>query len=139
MRPDHDTLFIEFSYTISKRGTCPRLRVGAVIAKDGEIISTGYNGAPKGIPHCDDVGCIIRNNHCIRSAHAEANAVQFAGKRAKGATIYCTHFSCIFCAHAIINAGIFRAIYADEYVVDNVAVEFFELAGVEIVRPNLSS
>lgn len=90
-RPSWDKLFLNVARTISKRATCPRASVGAVIVKDNHIVSCGYNGAPAGEPHCVDVGCEIAGNHCQRAIHAETNAVAWAariGISVNGATLY---------------------------------------------------
>lgn len=79
-RPDWNTYFINIAKEVAKRSTCPRASVGAVIVKDNRILSTGYNGAPPGEPHCTDVGCLMENNHCERTIHAETNAVAQAAK-----------------------------------------------------------
>lgn len=102
------------------RGTCPRKKVGAVIAIDGRIIATGYNGSPKGEPHCTDVGCEIDpiTQGCIRATHAEVNAIQDAIERGislVGATMYTTYSPCLACAGAIIRAGITEVVYYHPY------------------------
>lgn len=103
--------------------TCPRLNAGAVIVKDKRIISTGYNGAPTGLSHCTDIGCLMVNDHCIRTVHAEANAILWAGvKNTTGATLYVTHTSCHRCILLIINARINRVVYADDYGTSNIGL-----------------
>lgn len=90
-RPNWDDYFLNIAREVSKRSTCLRASVGAVIAKDNRILSTGYNGAPPGEPHCSEVGCLIENNHCERTIHAETNAVAQAAKfgvSVDGATLY---------------------------------------------------
>lgn len=90
-RPSWDDYFLNIAKEVSKRSTCPRASVGAVIVKDHRILSTGYNGAPPGEPHCTDVGCLMENNHCERTIHAETNAVAQAarfGVLINGATLY---------------------------------------------------
>ena len=91
IRPDWDLYFIRIAKEVASRSTCPRAMVGAVIVKDNTIISTGYNGAPAGEPHCTDKGCIIENDHCVRVVHAEINALLYAlknGASVEGATLY---------------------------------------------------
>lgn len=91
-RPDWDTYFIRIAKEISTRATCPRAAVGAVIVTDNRILSTGYNGAPAGEPHCDDVGCNVKNDHCTRAVHAETNAIAIAAKYGislEGSILYC--------------------------------------------------
>lgn len=90
-RPDWDLYFIRIAKEIASRSTCPRAAVGAVVVRDNRIISTGYNGAPAGKPHCEDVGCLMIDGHCKRAIHAETNALALAaryGIRLEGATLY---------------------------------------------------
>ncbi len=92
IRPDWDLYFIRIAKEVSSRSTCPRAAVGAIIVKDNRIISTGYNGAPAGEPHCTDIGCDMIDGHCKRTIHAEANALDIAassvGMAVVGATLY---------------------------------------------------
>jgi dCMP deaminase len=110
---------MEIANVVAKRGTCNRADVGAVIAREGRIISTGYVGAPAGQPHCTDVGCEIGNHKgCTRTIHAEVNAIVFAarfGIATDGGTIYSLLCPCYDCAKAIVNAGIVRLVYHLEY------------------------
>ena len=110
-----DKYFMEMADVVSKRATCPRKHVGAIIVKDKDIISTGYNGAPKKLEQCDEVGCLMKDGHCIRVIHAEMNALLQAGKEAKGATLYCTCLPCEICFKLCIQAGIKKIIYSEEY------------------------
>lgn len=113
MRPTRDHILMEVARVFATRGTCDKAYVGAVIARDSHVISTGYNGSPSGMPHCLDVGCQIENDHCVRTSHAEANAIAFAAKEGlstKGASLYCTHVPCPTCIKLIINAGIVRVV-----------------------------
>lgn len=116
-RPDWDNYFLELARLVSKRSTCLRRKVGAVVVKDKHILSTGYNGAPKKITHCDKAGCVrIRlkipsgqRHELCRGLHAEQNAIIQAalyGTSLNGATLYCTNLPCSICAKMIINAGI---------------------------------
>jgi len=117
-RPDWDTYFIRIAKEVASRSTCPRASVGAVIVKDNRILSTGYNGAPAGEPHCVDVGCLMENDHCLRTIHAETNAIAFAAKYGislDGATMYVTDALgrkptpvCHKCSQLIKVAGIAR-------------------------------
>lgn len=143
-RPDTDPYFMEIAHVVAKRSTCLRNIVGAVIVKDKRIISTGYNGAPRNLEHCLDIGCIrIKQNiesgtrhETCRAVHAEQNAIIQAalhGMSTDGATLYCTHQPCILCAKMMINANIKRVVYAVSYP-DSVALEFFDAAGVEVVE-----
>jgi dCMP deaminase len=122
---------------ISGRGTCERAFVGAVIAKEGRIISTGYVGAPAGLPHCTDVGDEIgADGGCTRTVHAEANAIAFAaraGTSTDGAELYCTHSPCLKCAQLIINAGIER-VYFENYYRDLAGLALLDAAGIGILE-----
>jgi dCMP deaminase len=110
----HD-YFMKICGIVSERATCPRKSVGAIIVKDNRIISTGYNGAPKGVQHCNEVGCKIVNNHCVRVVHAEMNALLFAGKEAEDATLYCTCLPCEICMKLAIQSGIKKIYYKEDY------------------------
>lgn len=114
-RKSWDAHFLSIAKAASEMSTCPRASVGAVIVKYNREIATGFNGAAKGESHCTDVGCLTIHDHCIRTIHAEANAIMHAGERGHGATIYVTHAPCYYCAGLIINAGIIRIVYAQDY------------------------
>ncbi len=127
---------MQIARTVATRATCPRASVGAVITRDHRILTTGYNGAPRGVPHCLDVGCLLVNEHCQRATHAEANAVVQAalhGVGTVGATAYCTHSPCGSCTKLLISAGIERIVYETSYL-DTVASELLEEAGILIER-----
>lgn len=116
-RPDWDTYFMSIAFAVSARATCPRASVGAVIVRDNRIISTGYNGAPAGEPHCTDVGCLMVDGHCQRTIHAESNAVAAAarfGLPTGGATLYIWSgpvvASCDRCNQIMKAAGIIRIV-----------------------------
>jgi len=135
-RPSWDEYFMGIAFEVAKRSTCLRAQVGAIIVRDKRILTTGYNGAPTGLPHCTEVGCLIVNGHCVRTLHAEQNAIIQAalhGVSVQGGTMYVTHQPCLTCAKMIINAGIKRVVYGGEYP-DELAVSFFEQAGVELVH-----
>lgn len=122
------------TFQVAKRSTCDRARVGSIIVKERRILTTGYNGAPAGLPHCDEVGHLMIDNHCVRTLHAEQNAIIQAalhGVSVAGSTIYVTHQPCLTCAKMIINAGIKRVVYAGHYPDEN-AVAFLTEAGVEL-------
>lgn len=112
MRIERRDLMLSISRLVGQRGTCPRARVGCVIELNGRILSTGYNGSPPGEPHCDDINCLMVDNHCVRTTHAEANAIAFAarhGIRLDGATLYTTGWSkgcCPTCTKLALSAGI---------------------------------
>lgn len=126
MRKSWDRYFSDLAYSVSERATCTRRRVGAVIVKNNRIISTGYNGAPRNLPHCIDEQCQLINGHCNRCVHAEANAIiEAAPFERDGSTIYITDFPCENCAKLILNSGIIRVVYEREY---NVQTDWFELA-----------
>lgn len=97
----------------SNRGTCPKKQVGAaVLSVGGRLIATGYNGAPPGEPHCVDHGCILNHaGDCVRSVHAEANALTLAGVRSRGGVLFSTHYPCPDCARLAVEAGVSRVIY----------------------------
>ncbi|ABZ83482.1 come operon protein 2 [Heliomicrobium modesticaldum Ice1] len=116
MRKDWDSYFIDIAFAVSSRSTCPRRSVGAVIVKDKRIKGTGYNGSPAGLPHCTDAGCCMWNNHCVRTIHAEVNAImECSPEERKGATIYVTDRPCAECAKVIISSGIRRVVFARDY------------------------
>ncbi len=135
-RPKWDEYFLKVAMLVSERATCPRMHVGCVLVKDKRILATGYNGSIQGQPHCDDVGCQIVENHCVRTIHAEMNAIiqcAIHGVSTQGATAYITNMACTNCAKALIAAGIKEIVIFSEYH-DTLAEEFFEKAGVKIKR-----
>ncbi len=140
-RPDWDTYFLEITLDVSRRSTCLRAQVGAIIVKDKRILTTGYNGAPKGLPHCLDEGCEIIGGHCVRSLHAEQNAILQAamyGVSLEGATVYTTHQPCVNCAKMIINAGLVRVVYAGLYP-DELAMKYMRMAGLQVEHMDLGT
>jgi dCMP deaminase len=128
-------MLIEIAFVVSRRGTCERAQVGAVISRDGRIISTGYVGAPAGAEHCTSVGCRLGNhNGCVRTVHAEANAIAYAaraGTATESAELFCTHSPCEPCAKLIISAGIRRVVYATRYR-DETGIGLLESVGIEV-------
>ncbi len=117
-RTKWDEYFMNIAQVAATRSTCDRKHVGAVIVRDRQILSTGYNGSIRGLPHCDDVGHLMDNGHCIRTVHAEANAIVQAAKRGieiHGATIYTTASPCWDCFKLIAQAGIVRIVYGEFY------------------------
>lgn len=114
MRPTEDEMLLGVAHCVSQRATCSRLSVGAVLAREGRILTTGYNGAPAGMDHClhtDD-------EPCKTAVHAEANAIAFSAKYGvptKGSTLYTTHSPCLTCSHLIINADVTRVVYETIY------------------------
>lgn len=131
-----DEYFMAQSHLLSLRSTCSRLSVGATIVKDKRIVSGGYNGSIKGDEHCIDIGCKVVEGHCVRTIHAEINAILQCSKfgvGTEGATIYVTHFPCLNCTKSIIQAGIKEICYANDYRNNEYARELLEKSGV-IVR-----
>lgn len=128
-RPDNDEYFMEMAHLVAKRSTCLRRHVGAVLVKDKRVLSTGYNGSPKGTLHCEVKGCIreqmnvpsgTRHELC-RGVHAEQNAIiqaAYFGVSVDGSTIYTTTYPCSMCAKILINAGIKEVVYSEGYVDD---------------------
>jgi dCMP deaminase len=140
-RPSWDTYFMQIAHLVATRATCPRRSVGALLVRDKRILATGYNGAPRGLPHCPEggptndwpAGC-MRAGHCIRSLHAEQNALLQAaqmGVRCEGSTIYVTCQPCNSCAKMLINAGVVRVIYEGDYP-DEFSKELFREAQMEV-------
>lgn len=138
IRPEIDTYLMGFALHASTRSTCASRHVGSAIALNGEIITTGYNGAPAKQKHCSDpgVGCLLRDGRCIRSLHAEQNVITQAAKNGKptaGATLYCTHRPCDICANMIVAAGMVRVVYVHgEH--DNWGLDVLEMSGIVVVR-----
>ena len=135
MRPDWDSYFMKIAYAVSERSTCDRAFVGCVLVRDKRILTTGFNGSPAGQPHCDEVGHLLVDGHCVRTIHAETNAIIQAalhGVSTRGCTCYVTHFPCIQCSKALINAGITRLIYHIDYRMDENAMMFLKSAKIEI-------
>lgn len=131
-----DEYFMAQSHLLSLRSTCSRLSVGATIVKDKRIVSGGYNGSINGDEHCIDVGCKVVEGHCVRTIHAEINAILQCsrfGVGTEGATIYVTHFPCLNCTKSIIQAGIKEICYANDYRNNEYARELLEKSGI-IVR-----
>jgi dCMP deaminase len=134
-RPGWDEYFMEIARTVATRATCPRASVGAVVVREHRILTTGYNGAPKGVAHCTEVGCAMVGGHCLRSTHAEANAIvqgALHGVSLAGSTIYCTHQPCINCSKLLISAGVQRVVYETAYP-DELAQALLAEAGVALV------
>ncbi len=142
-RPSWDEYFLNLAITIGSRGTCDRGRAGCVIAKNKRIVSTGYVGSPIGLPHCDEVGHEFhtveqidgtKSKHCIRTTHAEQNAICQAarfGIALEGSTLYCKMTPCYTCAKMIINAGIKRVVCSQDYHASARSKEIFKEAKVD--------
>ncbi len=144
MRPSWDEYFMEMAEVVKTRATCLRRQVGAVVVKDKRILASGYNGAPSGIKHCEETGCLRsqmnipsgERHELCRGIHAEQNAIiqaAYHGVKIQGATLYVTLQPCILCTKIIINAGIdklvFRGTYPDEF-----AEEMLREAGIKLVK-----
>lgn len=113
-----DHYFLAIARTAATRATCDRRHVGAILVRDRTILCTGYNGSIRGLPHCDEVGHEMVGGHCVRTVHAEANAIVQAarnGVRIEGATLYCTASPCWDCFKMVANAGVRRIVYAERY------------------------
>ena len=122
--------FMEICEMVAQRSTCDRAFVGCVLVnKDNRIVSTGYNGSIGGNPHCDEIGHTMRDGHCIATIHAEMNALLYCAKEGisvKDSKAYVTHFPCLNCTKALIQAGISEIYYKNDYRVDPYATELLE-------------
>ncbi|MGD8402068.1 MAG: cytidine/deoxycytidylate deaminase family protein [Anaerolineales bacterium] len=137
MRPDWDSYFMKIASAVSERSTCDRAMVGCVLVRDKRILTTGFNGSPSGQGHCDEIGHLMVEGHCVRTIHAETNAIIQAalhGVSSRDATCYVTHLPCINCTKALINAGIIRIVYGEAYRMDENAMMFLNAAEIEIVQ-----
>ena len=139
-RPTWDEYFLAMTKVVATRATCDRKSIGAIIVdKRHRITSTGYNGAAKGMPHCSEVGHLMKEvdgrDSCVRTLHAESNALDDAGRRAEGGTIYVTVIPCFNCALRIVNAGIRRVVWDEFYPSQNTGLvkEFLEKARIPYV------
>lgn len=142
MRPSWDEYFMGIVDLVKERSTCLRRQVGALIVKDKRILSTGYNGAPTGCSHCEEVGCLReklqipsgQRHELCRALHAEQNAIVQAamhGVSVAGSTLYVTHQPCVMCAKMAINAGIKRIVFKGAYP-DELSLELLKEAGIEM-------
>lgn len=134
-RPSWDDYFMAVAKIVATRSTCDRLQAGAVLVKNKRIDSTGYNGSPPGLPHCDDVGHMMEEGHCVRTIHAEHNAIlQVAaepGASTQGCTLYTKYSPCIHCAKYIVASGIVRVVVGKVYRNEK-AMEYLKAAGVKV-------
>jgi dCMP deaminase len=147
-RPNWDRYFLDMCEAVAARATCDRGKCGSVIVKDKRIMTTGYVGAPAGLPHCDEAGHDLRKmineegqitQHCVRTLHAEQNAILQAarfGIPLEGATLYCKMTPCRTCAMMIINAGITRVVCEKRYHADKDTIEMFNQAKIELCIMN---
>lgn len=132
-----DQYFMAQSLLLSTRSTCTRLAVGATVVRDRRVISGGYNGSVSGDVHCSDVGCYVVDNHCVRTVHAEVNALlQCAkfGAPTEGADIYVSHFPCLQCTKTIIQAGIKNLYYLHDYNTNAYAKELLSFSGIHTIQ-----
>ena len=143
-RPSFDDYFMEMAHVVAKRSTCLRRKVGALLVKDRHILSTGYNGAPKGLKHCSETGCLREQlgippgerHEICRGLHAEQNAIIQAavfGVSIKDSILYCTNAPCSVCAKMLINAGVKEIIFEDEYP-DELAMQMLKEAKIKIKK-----
>lgn len=144
IRPTWDEYFLSMAELVGSRGTCDRGRAGTVIVKDKRMLSAGYVGAPVGLPDCDEVGHQMHSvthedgsitNHCVRTAHAEQNAINNAarvGVAVQGGTMYCKMVPCYKCAQSIINAGIIRVVSMNDYHASAESKVIFKQAKVKL-------
>lgn len=134
-RPNWDDYFMAITRIVALRGTCDRLRSGAILVKKNRIISTGYNGSPPGLPHCDEVGHLLEEGHCIRTIHSEHNAILQAatanGVNTDGSTMYTKYNPCLHCSKYVIAAGVKRVVIGKLYRGEK-AVEYLKAAGLQI-------
>jgi len=117
-RDSWDIYFLKIAHQVATRATCDRKHVGCVIARDKAILATGYNGSIRGMAHCDDVGHMMRDGHCVRTIHAEANAFIQAARNGIGvqmSTLYCTAFPCWECFKLVTNSGVVEIVYDEPY------------------------
>ena len=143
-RPSWDEYFLGIVDSVAQRATCDRGKSGCVVVKDKRILTTGYVGSPSGMPHCDEVGHMLKKaidengeikQHCVRTVHAEQNAICQAAKfgiSLEGATIYCTMVPCFVCAKLIVNVGIKRVVCKYRYHADKDSIELFKQAGIQL-------
>ncbi|MGI6120471.1 MAG: deoxycytidylate deaminase [Desulfosporosinus sp.] len=143
-RPSWDNYFMQLAFVVAERSTCLRRQVGAVLVKEKQILSTGYNGSPSGLLHCNEVGCMRQNlsvpsgerHEICRAVHAEQNALVQAAKHGvaiRGADLYVTHQPCVLCTKLMINAEIQRVIFTHSYP-DQLAVKMAKEAGLQFVQ-----
>lgn len=136
MRASWDAYFMQIARVVATRATCDRKHVGALLVRDRMILSTGYNGSIRGMPHCTEVGHLLENGHCVATIHAEANAILQAAKNGvgiDGAAIYTTASPCWSCFKLIANAGLRRIVYGEFYR-DERSFDVARRIGIELVQ-----
>ncbi|MFD1428728.1 deoxycytidylate deaminase [Lacticaseibacillus mingshuiensis] len=129
--------FMKLATTVAARSTCERATVGAVLVQDHRIIATGYNGSISGDPHCDEAGHLMRDGHCIRTLHAEMNAIlqcALNGVSTRGASVYVTYYPCLNCTKALIQSGVKAIYYAHDYHNDPYAVALLNSHAIKVVK-----
>lgn len=131
-----DEYFASQALLIANRSTCQRAQVGAVLVKDNRVLATGYNGSVSGTAHCIDHGCLVIDGHCVRTLHAEVNAILQGAERgiSKGFTAYVTHFPCLHCTKQLLQVGCARIVYLIDYRIDDDARQLIEQKQVETRR-----
>jgi len=143
-RPSWDEYFMQITLLVAQRSTCLRRKVGAIIVKDKRILATGYNGAPRNLPHCLDIGCLRdklgipsgERHELCRGIHAEQNAIVQAatsGVNIEGSVLYCTNHPCVLCTKMIINAGIVKVYYLEGYS-DELSEQMAEEANLPMIH-----
>lgn len=143
-RPSWDDYFLQITDLVASRSTCLRRKVGAILVRDKRILATGYNGAPQGLPHCLEIGCLReqlgipsgQRHELCRAIHAEQNVIIQAaryGTNIAGSTLYCTTQPCVICMKMLINAGVAKIFYRDGYP-DELSEQMLAEAGVEAVK-----
>ncbi len=141
VRPRWDKYFMEIAIQVSKRSTCDRRMVGAVIVRDKTILSTGYNGSIRGLSHCDEVGHLMEAGHCVRTIHAEVNAVAQAAKNGtsiQSGQLYTTSSPCWPCFKIMANSGI-QKVYFGEFYRDERMLEYAQQSRIELIDMSQSS
>ena len=141
VRASWDEYFMAIALQVATRATCDRKHVGAVLARDRSILATGYNGSIRGLEHCDEAGHMMEDGHCVRTIHAEANAIVQAarnGVRIDGASIYVTASPCWNCFKMIANAGVVRIGYGEFYR-DQRIFDVAERLGIELVAVQVAA
>ncbi|MDY6856997.1 MAG: cytidine/deoxycytidylate deaminase family protein [Thermodesulfobacteriota bacterium] len=143
-RPSWEEYFMDITFLVAKRSTCRRRQVGAIVVKDKRVLSTGYNGAPAGLAHCLDIGCLREKNdipsgerhELCRGLHAEQNAIiqaAYHGICINNSVLFCTNLPCIICLKMVINAGIKKIIYKEGYA-DNLSVDMSMESGIDLLE-----
>jgi dCMP deaminase len=141
-RPSWDEYFMEFARLAARRSSCLRRSVGAVLVREKRVLATGYNGAPTGVAHCSETGCLRESlkvpsgerHELCRGLHAEQNAIIQAahhGIRIEGSSLYCTTHPCVICTKMLINAGIVKIVYAEGYT-DDLSAEMLKESGITL-------